>query len=337
MKRLFGEDKFEASKLKSHLKMAQTRISLLKNKKRNAIKLQQRQIADLLRQGKDESARIKVENVIREDFMIEALDILELFCDLIQTRIQLIAESRTCPSDLKEAISSVLYAAPRVEIAEFMVIRDQFAKKFGKEFVLSAMENRDFAVNQRIMIKLSVKVPEPYLCVHYLKDIAEEHGIKLDDDSYQNDIGPPPPQYGGDMGGMNGGGLGGGSGGGMGYIEPPLQPSLQMGHQAMSSQQFHQPSLSQPPIQPMSAQYPPPSDFNQGPPPTIHDLTHSGYNVDFTPGHRIVPQTTTLPHLDDNHRSNNYDLGGSSTTVEEPPAYDFDDLQKRFEALKRRE
>jgi transcription initiation factor IIF auxiliary subunit len=71
MKKLFGEEKFEASKLKSHLKMAQTRISLLKNKKRNAIKLQQRQIADLLKQSKDESARIKVENVIREDFMIE--------------------------------------------------------------------------------------------------------------------------------------------------------------------------------------------------------------------------------------------------------------------------
>lgn len=320
MKRLFGEEKFEASKLKSHLKMAQTRISLLKNKKKNSIKLQQRQIADLLKQGKDESARIKVENVIRDDFVIEALDILELFCDLIQARIQLIAESKTCPSDLKEAVSSVLYAAPRVEIPEFMVIRDQFAKKFGKEFVVNAMENRDFAVNQRIMIKLSVKVPEPYLCVHYLKDIAEEYGIKLDEDNYQNDLDTaPPPSNSQFPPSIGGNGI-------MGF--EPLQPSLQMTHQAVTSQQFHQPSLSQPPI----SQFPPPSDFHH-PPPSINDLTQGGYSVDFTPGHRLVPPTETLPTLDNNHHPNTF----QPVAVDEPPAYDFDDLQKRFEALKRRE
>jgi vacuolar protein sorting-associated protein IST1 len=244
---------------------------------------------------------------------------------LIQTRIQLIAESRTCPTDLKEAISTVLYAAPRVEIPEFMVIRDEFAKKFGREFVMSAMENRDFAVNQRVMIKLSVKVPEPILCVHYLKDIAEEHGIKLDEDQYQDEgpLGtnfqqPPPPSS---------------NGGGMGVIyEPPLQPSFSMNNQPISSQQFHQPSLIQP-HQPTTMQYPPPADFNH-PPPSITDLTHGGYNVDFTPGHRIVPHTETMPHLDNQH--GNYDMSGTMG-VEEPPAYDFDDLQKRFEALKRRE
>lgn len=74
--------------------MAISRMSLLKNKKVNSIKLQKRQVAELLQQQKDESARIKVENLIREDYTIEALDILELFCDLLQTRLQLIVESK---------------------------------------------------------------------------------------------------------------------------------------------------------------------------------------------------------------------------------------------------
>lgn len=79
---------------KSNLKMAITRIGLLRNKKSNSIKLQKRQVAELLQQEKDESARIKVENIIREDYAIEALEILELFCDLVHTRIQLLAESK---------------------------------------------------------------------------------------------------------------------------------------------------------------------------------------------------------------------------------------------------
>lgn len=41
--------------------MAMIRISQLKNKKVNLIKLQRRQVAELLVQEKDESARIKVE------------------------------------------------------------------------------------------------------------------------------------------------------------------------------------------------------------------------------------------------------------------------------------
>jgi len=372
---IFGADKYDSSKLKSHLKMTQSRIELLKNKKRNGVKLQRRQIAELLRQGKDESARIKVENVIREDFMIEAFEILELFCDLVQTRVLLISESRTCPTDLKEAISSILYAAPRCDIPELMVIRDQLSKKFGKEFVLAAMENRDFAVNQRVLIKLSVKVPEPYLCVHYLKDIAEEHGIELDAGGIGNDA--PPPSSSNNGGHMDGGGMGGGNMGGMGggmggYIPQstyPVQPSLQMDHQAMSSQQFHQPSSSMPsslhhhetpPVNNGGGIMYPTTDHHfgmysnnsqqlqapQAPPPQqqppLNHLTHSGYNVDFTPGHMIVP-SDDLPKLG-GYQSPVNNIGGggnyqSSSAVpsEEPPAYDFDDLQKRFEALKRRE
>lgn len=69
-------------------------MDLLRNKKQNLVKVQKRQIADLLQQQKDESARIKVENIIREDYQVESYDILQLFCDLLQTRIQLIAESK---------------------------------------------------------------------------------------------------------------------------------------------------------------------------------------------------------------------------------------------------
>ncbi|RWW09053.1 hypothetical protein BHE74_00024099 [Ensete ventricosum] len=48
-----------------------------------------------------------------------------------------------CPIDLKEAISSVIFASPRcADIPELMDIRKQFQAKYGKEFVTAAIEVR---------------------------------------------------------------------------------------------------------------------------------------------------------------------------------------------------
>jgi len=49
-----------------------------------------KEIADYLSSGKDERARIRVEHIIREDYMVEAMEILELYCDLLLTRFGLI-------------------------------------------------------------------------------------------------------------------------------------------------------------------------------------------------------------------------------------------------------
>lgn len=49
-----------------------------------------KEIADYLSAGKDERARIRVEHIIREDYLVEAMEILELYCDLLLARFGLI-------------------------------------------------------------------------------------------------------------------------------------------------------------------------------------------------------------------------------------------------------
>jgi vacuolar protein sorting-associated protein IST1 len=49
-----------------------------------------REIAQLLQNGKLESATIRVENIIREDFLIEALEILQLYVDVLLARFGLV-------------------------------------------------------------------------------------------------------------------------------------------------------------------------------------------------------------------------------------------------------
>lgn len=59
---------------------------------------------------------------------------------------------RTCPLDLKEAISSLIFASPRCsDLPELLQIRQLFAAKYGKEFAAAAAELRpDCGVNRRV-------------------------------------------------------------------------------------------------------------------------------------------------------------------------------------------
>ncbi|KAL0480190.1 vacuolar protein-sorting protein IST1 [Acrasis kona] len=357
LKNIFGGEKFNASLMKAQLKMSIIRIQQLKNKKTNLIKLSRRQVAELLVQEKDESARIKVENIIRDDYQIEALEILELFCDLLQTRLQLIAECHECPHDMKEAVTTIIYAAPRVEVPEFMNVRKQFSLKFGPQFVEKAMVNHDLTVNDKVMFKLGVKVPEPYLCVQYLKQIAEENNIEWADSADQN----------------NGANNNNGGYGGMdqNYPQQAFPPSNFTQAPTVMSQQYHQTgqvsvgqnnydannmynnsNIGQQPLQHQYGQheriYPSSSTGHmsmvQPPPVSYHDMvppqpqapyipptsTTSGYEVDFQPNTQH-PLEHTLPTFSNPTDSYESFAGGAQDE------YNFDELQKRFDALKKRE
>lgn len=63
---------------------------------------------------------------------------------------------RICPLDLKEAISSLIFASPRCsDLPELLQIRQLFAAKYGKEFAAAAAELRpDCGVNRRVGLLL---------------------------------------------------------------------------------------------------------------------------------------------------------------------------------------
>jgi len=133
-------------------------------------------MAQLLEVGKIESARIRTENIIRSDITSELHEILELYCELLLARAGLL-ESPTCDPGLEEAVKSIIYAAPKTEIKELHQVRALFAEKFGKEFVLAAMENSGGAVSEKVIKKLTVTPPKPELVQGYLEEIARAYGV----------------------------------------------------------------------------------------------------------------------------------------------------------------
>lgn len=173
---------FSASKCKTEARMATARMKLLRNRREAQVRQMRRDIAALLRDRQEDTARIRVEHVIREQNIMAANEIIELFCELIVTRLPIIAKQKECPADLKEGICSLIFASPRCsELPELSRMRDLFEKKYGKDFVSAAVDLRPNAgVNNLLIEKLSVKKPSGQTKLKVLKEIAKEHQIDWD-------------------------------------------------------------------------------------------------------------------------------------------------------------
>lgn len=178
----FAKGAFKASKCKTLLKLTIPRIKLLRNRREIHIKQMRRDIAKLLETGQEATARIRVEHIIREEKMMAAQEIIELFCELVVVRLPIIEAQRECPLDLKEAISSLCFAAPRcADLPELIQVQMAFAGKYGKEFVAAATELMpECGVNRQLIELLSVRAPAPDVKLNLLKEIAEEHEVDWD-------------------------------------------------------------------------------------------------------------------------------------------------------------
>ncbi|KAL2527931.1 Regulator of Vps4 activity in the MVB pathway protein [Forsythia ovata] len=185
---------FNSSKCKSMAKMAVARIKLLRNKREAVVRQMRRDIAMLLDSGQDATARVRVEHVIREMNIMAANEFIELFCELVVARLSVISKQRECPADLKEGISSLIFAAPRCsDIPELLAIRDVFEKKYGKDFVSAATDLRPNAgVNRTLIEKLSIRSPTGEIKLKVLKEIAKEYQANWDTTESETELLKPP-------------------------------------------------------------------------------------------------------------------------------------------------
>lgn len=147
-----------------------------------------REMADLLRQNREASARIRTENIIATDITVELLEILELYAELLLARAGLLdmrdknikeglgdAEG----TGLEEAAAAIIYSGPRLarDVRELAIVRSLLIDRFGKEFALDAQENKSGIVPERVWRKLSVEPPKPELVQLYLEEIARTYSV----------------------------------------------------------------------------------------------------------------------------------------------------------------
>lgn len=151
-------------------------------------------MADLLSQNREQSARIRVENIIATDITVELMEILELYAELLLARAGLLdvrdknikeglvskdPDGGDGATGLEEAAAAIIYAAPRLprDVRELGMVRSLLIDRFGKDFAIRAQENTDNLVPERVWKKLEVKAPSTALVEAYLGEIARTYGV----------------------------------------------------------------------------------------------------------------------------------------------------------------
>ena len=261
-------------------------------------------------QGKHESARIRVENIIRSDLTTELHEILELYCELLLARAGLLDGSTPDPG-LEEAIVSILYATPRTEIKELINVRNLLVEKYGREYALGASEDREGIVPDRVKKKMRVEPPSQNLVESYLKAIASTYGISYGDDEEEEEEEEDDE---------------GGGGGGQGQakraqsepadLEPPLTADTLK-------------EMSPPPENPGSK-----SPLSIAPPSPSTDNTNPRLRLPGPPD--LKPNAKMKKaHKDTSSKT---DINGNAKSADDKPAGkvpEVDDLERRFAMLKR--
>eukprot|EP00053_Salpingoeca_punica_P009921 m.89251 g.89251 ORF g.89251 m.89251 type:complete len:412 (+) comp15217_c0_seq1:87-1322(+) len=225
---------FDPVKLKLQLKLVITRLQMLQKKRENMGLTDRRQIADLLKRKKDELARIKVEQVIRDDYLVEAMEILEMYCTLLSTRFGLIESVKHCDAGIQESVCTIIWASSILQgdVPELKQITQQLHYKYGKEISQPGYE--ETIVNAKVRHKLSIHQPPATLVEAYLVTIAEKYGVPYTPltpaapgkeqpdlpEGHLINLGPNPPSDFGPNGGGAGAGAGSGGSGSGGMLMP---------------------------------------------------------------------------------------------------------------------
>ena len=175
-----GSKKFDPSKFKAQCNLALVRVRLQKQKKQNLSQTMKREIADLVRAGDEGTAQIKAEQLMHDDYVCEALEILETQLSELAIKSLVVANCTGAPPpDLAEILATVIYAAPRLSIPEFTAVRDQLGLKFGRQYVFDCANDKGHCVQPNVKAKLSIGAgPDQEETVYfYLKSICELYHV----------------------------------------------------------------------------------------------------------------------------------------------------------------
>ncbi|KAK1416156.1 hypothetical protein QVD17_31944 [Tagetes erecta] len=173
--------KFGSSKLRTAIDLAISRLAILKNQRRARFTIAHSDVVQLLQFNHHQQALVRVEQVIKDQNMLVVYDMIHDYCHLLKQKINLIEQTIYCPEELKEAVSSLLYAAPRCgEFPELKEIRAILTARFGMELVNGSTELKsNNGVSQKMIQKLSSKELSLESRTRMLIGIAKENGIVL--------------------------------------------------------------------------------------------------------------------------------------------------------------
>lgn len=161
------------------------RLRFAQEKQQALAKQDRREVAKLLADGKEQKAHYRVESLINDDIHNELLELLELYCELLHARVNILVSiqdeqiliSEHMNDGINEAVRSIVYATVHCpEVKELTQMKELLALKFGQEFLSVIVEDR-VGVPDKVLKKCSPALPSQDLVTLYLKEIARTYAV----------------------------------------------------------------------------------------------------------------------------------------------------------------
>ena len=176
-----SKPRFDANKTKVQLKMLINRLNLLTSKKANLAKAEKRKVAMLLREDKEHNAHILVEQIIREDYTLEAYDLLKQYTEMLLARFNVVVTEEELKPEVADAVCALVYSGWLMgsEIKELQVLFKLFTAKYGAAYTQEVLDGKEKYINARLLkILSSTQVPDPSVIEAYLTEIARTYGVE---------------------------------------------------------------------------------------------------------------------------------------------------------------
>ncbi|MCL7022298.1 hypothetical protein MKW94_019907 [Papaver nudicaule] len=173
-----------SSKCKSSIKQIKARIDVIRRKRNAMQKFLKKDIADLLANNLETNAYGRAEGLIVELNLSFCYDLVEQFCGSIPRHLSVMQKQSVCPEEVREAVSSLLFAAARfADLPELRDLRQMFTEKYGN--AVEPFVNREFKE------KLSSNSPTVDQKLQLMRDIAKEYSVKWDSKEFQLKLSNP--------------------------------------------------------------------------------------------------------------------------------------------------
>eukprot|EP00179_Madagascaria_erythrocladioides_P019082 CAMPEP_0198328280 /NCGR_PEP_ID=MMETSP1450-20131203/15354_1 /TAXON_ID=753684 ORGANISM="Madagascaria erythrocladiodes, Strain CCMP3234" /NCGR_SAMPLE_ID=MMETSP1450 /ASSEMBLY_ACC=CAM_ASM_001115 /LENGTH=243 /DNA_ID=CAMNT_0044032403 /DNA_START=80 /DNA_END=808 /DNA_ORIENTATION=- len=166
---------FDPRKLAVLLGACGTRLKIHHAKKREAVRAHRAQIRAYVASGEIELARNHAANAIRDELLAETYGVLQLLSARAKERLSVVRLSDTCPPELDEAFSTLVFASTRcTDITELRDITNQLMLKYGEEWGRAAHADRNSACNPKVVRKLTIFADDT-LVRQYILDVCPDY------------------------------------------------------------------------------------------------------------------------------------------------------------------
>ncbi|KAL5736262.1 hypothetical protein ACOSP7_030732 [Xanthoceras sorbifolium] len=186
----------KSAKWKRLIKQIQSHLIIQRNRRESIIRQSSVDIAQLLKTNQLQKALDRVKQLYKDKCLLAAYDQVEHFCGCIASNLPLVISTQSTleglPSDVSEAVSSLVFAASRCgELPELNLMRNLLRKRFGCKFEVANVELfKENLVNSKMKKNLCIGSIPDDVKLKLIKEIAEEHNLQLGSQDLEQKISP---------------------------------------------------------------------------------------------------------------------------------------------------